>query len=387
VVIRGTNFTGTEVKFGGTSAASFNVDSSTQITAVVGAGSTGKVTVTTEGGTATSEQDFIFYGTYNYYLPGGTGQVSDYRLFTVPLDIGTGVNLLQAMENVLGAYDPTHWRVFRLQNDSYLEINSPDFALLPMIPGIGLWIITLYTNTVSFEGALAPQTTDYAIALEPGWHMIALPWPATDINLGSITVSDGENAYAITDTSNNLTQQAVWDYTGSGPYSGYEKRQTTDYPLQHGVGYFLKVLSASNVTVTFPAPGAGAPAEAKQDSAAESRKATGRDNEEPPPGFPCRAAEYSALTSSGSALLPLPPDGLIDLPTCSQCSGSEPNLRIEGVTFPSGAPCQCTATESITIGAGVTIKTGANVTFKAPKVNLKSVFRTEPGAVVKIKQE
>ncbi len=60
VTIHGTNFTGTTVEFGGTSASSFTVDTTTQITAVVGDGSTGKVTVTTDHGTATSAEDFIF---------------------------------------------------------------------------------------------------------------------------------------------------------------------------------------------------------------------------------------------------------------------------------------------------------------------------------------
>ena len=51
VTITGTNFTrATAVKFGGTAASSFTVDSATQVTAVVGSGATGKVTVTTPGG-------------------------------------------------------------------------------------------------------------------------------------------------------------------------------------------------------------------------------------------------------------------------------------------------------------------------------------------------
>jgi len=60
VKITGTGFTGTEVKFGGTDAARFTVDSETQITAVVGNGSTGNVTVTTDGGTATSAVVFTY---------------------------------------------------------------------------------------------------------------------------------------------------------------------------------------------------------------------------------------------------------------------------------------------------------------------------------------
>jgi hypothetical protein len=60
VVLTGTNFTGaTSVRFNGTAAAVFSVDSSTQITATVANGSsTGKISVTTAGGTATSANSF-----------------------------------------------------------------------------------------------------------------------------------------------------------------------------------------------------------------------------------------------------------------------------------------------------------------------------------------
>jgi hypothetical protein len=55
VTITGTNFTGaTAVSFGGTAAASFIINSETEISAVVGIGTTGSVSVTNPGGTATS---------------------------------------------------------------------------------------------------------------------------------------------------------------------------------------------------------------------------------------------------------------------------------------------------------------------------------------------
>ena len=65
VSITGTNFTGTSyttsaVAFGGTAAASFTVNSATSITATVGSGATGAVTVTTPGGTANSSTTFTF---------------------------------------------------------------------------------------------------------------------------------------------------------------------------------------------------------------------------------------------------------------------------------------------------------------------------------------
>jgi hypothetical protein len=54
VTITGTNFTGaTAVSFGGTAAASFIVVNSTTITAVVGTGSSGSLSITTPNGTAT----------------------------------------------------------------------------------------------------------------------------------------------------------------------------------------------------------------------------------------------------------------------------------------------------------------------------------------------
>ncbi|MBU0734849.1 MAG: hypothetical protein KKG10_11935, partial [Proteobacteria bacterium] len=320
----------------------------------------------------------------DYTLPKGTGVVTDYRIFTPPFYMGSGANLLKQMESVLGPYDPYHWRVFGLYEGSFVELNSTDFASLDIIPGIGLWIITLYDNTVPFEGALCPQNTNYERRLRPGWHMIALPWPNTDINLGSITVSDGTHTYAITNDANDLTQTSVWEYTGSGPYAGYEKRQTADYPLQHGTGYYFKVL-ADDVRVLFPPTSSSSATVLDKGSA--GRKSSVRDNEEPPPGFLCKVGPNTGVSSAGR-ILPLPPDGLIDLPQCSQCSEAEVDRVLENKTFDSLTPCECTATESITIGKDVIIQSGANVTFKAPTVKIQSGwFHAKEGAVVKIKQE
>ena len=61
VTITGKNLTGaTSVKFGGTNATSFTVLSDSSITAVVGIGTTGVITVTTPGGTASSLGIFTF---------------------------------------------------------------------------------------------------------------------------------------------------------------------------------------------------------------------------------------------------------------------------------------------------------------------------------------
>jgi hypothetical protein len=62
VTINGTNFTGaTAVSFGGTPVASYIVNSATQITAILGNGSTGTINITTPGGTVTSTGTFTFW--------------------------------------------------------------------------------------------------------------------------------------------------------------------------------------------------------------------------------------------------------------------------------------------------------------------------------------
>ncbi len=61
VTISGTNLLGaTAVSFGGVAAAGFTVDSDVRITATVGSGVSGKVTVTTPSGTGTSADKFYF---------------------------------------------------------------------------------------------------------------------------------------------------------------------------------------------------------------------------------------------------------------------------------------------------------------------------------------
>jgi hypothetical protein len=72
VTIKGQSFTqASAVTVGGTPVQSFHVDSDIQITAVVGAGTTGAVRVTTPGGIATSGNQFQFAPTITSFTPKG----------------------------------------------------------------------------------------------------------------------------------------------------------------------------------------------------------------------------------------------------------------------------------------------------------------------------
>jgi len=91
VTITGTNFTGASaVRFGGTAATSFSVVNSTTITAVVGYGTSGNVSVTTVGG-------ITFLGGFNYHLP-----IPNITSFT-PTIVGTGATVTINGTGFIGA--------------------------------------------------------------------------------------------------------------------------------------------------------------------------------------------------------------------------------------------------------------------------------------------
>jgi len=185
----------------------------------------------------------------NNSLPGGTGVSTDYRIFTVPLNLGTGADMLNAMQAVLGTYDPTHWRGFLYTGTNYREFNSSQFASHTIVPGMGFWIITTYTDNIPFEAKPAPDGVDYVMELQPGWHLIGLPWISTQITLSSIKVTDGVYTYAISSPSNNLTQRYLWDYTG---VNGYVKRSAVGFRLENNKGYFFKVLAGTSIRMIIP---------------------------------------------------------------------------------------------------------------------------------------
>ncbi len=263
-----------------------------------------------------------------YDMPGGTGQVTDYRIFTVPFYM-TGAEMLSAMEKVLGTYNNTTWRGFTTVDGGYVEFSDKAFQTLSIIPGMGFWIVTLLTDTIPFKGGIAPDGVNYELTLRRGWHLVGLPWVSQDIDLGNILVTDGLNTHTITSAQNNLTQRVFWDFTGNGPYKGYEKRDVSSYLLKCGTGYFLEVLSNQGVTLIIPW---------KNDRSRSVERGSTGDEDEPPP-----------------------PPGVVD--QGFQCPKIHDG-RLEDVNFPSTADCDYTYQERLTIGSGVTVQEGAVLRIK-----------------------
>ena len=138
------------------------------------------------------------------------------------------------------------------------------------------------------------------LSLNPGWHMIALPWPATTIDLDNIAVSDGINNYWITSGSNSLTQQYVWEYTGTGPDSGYEQLASGS-TLQPGKGYWIKVEAVSAVNLLVPKDNSGGYFSALSRRSYET-PATSTDSDEEPPPPPGISVSFTSNPSDGATL-------------------------------------------------------------------------------------
>ena len=74
----------------------------------------------------------------------------------------------------------------------------------------------------------------------------------------------------------------------------------------------------------------------------------------------------------------------ISLSVCPDCSGANP--VVQNVTFKAGTDCTCTGDQSLTIGPGVVVESGAKATFKSNRINVKSGVDAKAGSVVKMGQ-
>ena len=245
--------------------------------------------------------EYVADETVDYTLPTGTGLETDYRIFSIPLSLGTGADMLTAMENVLETYDNTTWRGFLYNGTGYDEFISGAFASHSIVPGTGYWIITTLENTIPFTGKPAPDGVDYFMDLAPGWHIIAPPWSDATVYLGNIEVTDGVNTYPLVAQpyENQLTQRFLWDYTGEdNQYYGYVQRSSNGFFLQNDTGYFINVLSDKAVRLIMPI-GEGLGNGVSFDTAPSQAKTVQPDETPPPPPGSTPMADIKANGMDG----------------------------------------------------------------------------------------
>jgi hypothetical protein len=99
-----------------------------------------------------------------------------YQMISIPLMMTNG-SAEWALGPVLGAYDKALWRLFRYQNEKYVEYGG---GIAPFSPGRGFWLITresvrLYAGPGRSAIANTPEG-DFKITLQPGWNIIGVPF-------------------------------------------------------------------------------------------------------------------------------------------------------------------------------------------------------------------
>jgi hypothetical protein len=72
--------------------------------------------------------------------------------------------------------------------------------------------------------------------------------------------------------------------------------------------------------------------------------------------------------------------------TLPQCPSCPANGVITNATYRAGTTCSCSNATSISLGANVTVESGATVTFTAPTITVEPCFHAETGALVNMEQ-
>ena len=185
--------------------------------------------------------------------------VNRYQLFSVPYLL-LNDSPARLLEDDLGSYDQTVWRLFRYQqNEGNVEFGKPNFE--NFAPGRAYWLITTAPQSFDAGPARSLRTNaPFELKLQPGWNLVATPfdfptaWPA---------VQKPESV------ENNL-----WAFDGTK----YVDQQNTLQPWQ---GYFLRNLDSQPQTISIaPAAANGANKATAVDWQAQLRVSDGEFSDE-----------------------------------------------------------------------------------------------------------
>ena len=131
--------------------------------------------------------------TYNEYVDEGINfekmvfgeSERDYNLFSIPLSLDnrtvTGV-----LEDELGSYDKTQWRLFGYQNDAYVEYTE---GLNTLERGKGYWLIAKDQTTMDTGSGstLLEDDLPFTFDLKRGWNLIGNPY---NMNIAWLDILD-----------------------------------------------------------------------------------------------------------------------------------------------------------------------------------------------------
>lgn len=138
-----------------------------------------------------------------------------------------------------------HWRQDTPGDNKYLLYPTAP----PFRPGVGYWVKLRSTVIADIRGVTPRTDQNFTIATTYGWNQIGNPFTTP------VDVSDIEVQYLLNDpvpfataVGKGWVGGTIWRYNPST--NSYEPATT----LQPWEGYWLRVLVAEGVTLTFPAP-------------------------------------------------------------------------------------------------------------------------------------
>lgn len=129
------------------------------------------------------------------------------------------------------------------------------YRLYPLFPTQGLgsayWLRVPGDTAVNYTGLKADTTQEYEVALGAGWNLVGCPRLAS-VNLADLTVRQGDaEALSWSDAvDSRLVQDSLYGYSQA---AGYQLKDALE-PWQ---GYWVRVLSATGVTLIFPVESSG----------------------------------------------------------------------------------------------------------------------------------
>jgi len=126
--------------------------------------------------------------------PSGQDQ-SSYALYSVPFELDKNAPK-EVLEDDLGAYDRTKWRLFEYRPDmanGWVEYNSTAPTISPFMPGRAFFMIVADADKVIDSGAGKTVSTGkkHAIELKKGWNLFSNPFnfPVSRENLTLVNSS------------------------------------------------------------------------------------------------------------------------------------------------------------------------------------------------------
>ena len=104
--------------------------------------------------------------------------------------------MIEVIEEVLGEYDPTMWRIFSYdENGEYMEFTDIESMKKgKFVPGVGYWFISRNPLDLSLTGTQVHSDQEAVLVLHPGWNQIGCPltvsvdWSLVEVDASYLAV-------------------------------------------------------------------------------------------------------------------------------------------------------------------------------------------------------